>query len=497
MSSLAASDNVKEDLQRVEARATQCIELVSAEDRTDVREYRQLVMLRTDITHRLIEIQTEVAELHADRATRTAETHANEVRALRENQIREGQVQFRVGRAAAWWFASVLSLYILLGVPLGQPTDGSGAWVVADNLRDYLARVAGTIPQQCVETGTSINTQVKPIADNTPLFVQWVQPEPSAESNGTRCGWREGKWKSDTSWFRSVVVHLFAAISVDVGTIQKISLLFLIVAFQDLARIRRERDFAAEIVRDPVFPNGLTADLEPERRLSLFPRRVLTVARWTDSGDPYLVLRNEICRLCDDLNAVREHTGTMALRLLDYIRDILTAGLVTDKVDALAERADRMTTSYREQLFERFWRIDYYVWLLPTVGFLGTIYGISQSLLQAKGIFSENTNSGGEGDSGGARSQFGEVVDALGIAFDTTAFALVLLAILLWSVKRTERWVRIFCEESLRIVQERLFTKLRDRDTRSDVGLVAEAHALIDVLAPDVRTEDGDEVEET
>lgn len=84
----------------------------------------------------------------------------------------------------------------------------------------------------------------------------------------------------------------------------------------------------------------------------------------------------------------------------------------------------------QESWLARFWRTDYILGLLPTLGFLGTIDGISRALIEAKDIFAVG------GDPSQQTENFAQVIDALGMAFDTTAVALVLAAILRYRYER-------------------------------------------------------------
>ena len=81
---------------------------------------------------------------------------------------------------------------------------------------------------------------------------------------------------------------------------------------------------------------------------------------------------------------------------------------------------------------ERFWKSEYFCWLLPTIGFIGTIFGIGLALIRAKLIF-------GVGGDAEQTQHFSEVVEALGIAFDTTLFSLILTAILMYQQRHYEQ----------------------------------------------------------
>ena len=305
-----------------------------------------------------------------------------------------------------------------------------------------------------------------------PLLVQWL-----VSSQSGVCKWRTEDTGRPQIFYP---LQILAALSLDVGAIQKFSLLLLIVAYLEIAVIRRERQLADATLEERCYPNGLTRSSNDESDwFSLFPRRRLALATVDDRKDPYVTLHSKLDALRSEMQMKRQNVGSMTMRLLDYMSDVLSAGLTTESVDELGERSDRLEVNYRDHLLDRFWRIDYVVWLLPTVGFLGTIYGISTSLVQAKGIFGKSA----QGAAGAATGDFGQVVDALGIAFDTTAFALLLVAFLIWRQKRTEGDVRDFGERSSRLVKNRLIGPMRDRSEFSDERLSREAFRLLDRLS--------------
>ena len=99
------------------------------------------------------------------------------------------------------------------------------------------------------------------------------------------------------------------------------------------------------------------------------------------------------------------------------------------------------------------------MWLLPTVGFLGTIYGISAGLVRAKGLFVGATIP----DPKLFSEKIQLVVDGLGVAFDTTSMALVCSAYLYWRLVRTEQDIRLLSTRARDSLSNLLVDRLVDR----------------------------------
>ena len=497
---------MQELLVAADARAERCIELAKADGKDQTEEFRHLVACKSEISVRRHEIAVELERIEQNNDSVAAESHKARLDTWLQRHSTQGPFG-SVGRSAWISIAAMLAVYFSLAwtASLGNANDVSSNTANAVlELLNYGSRVAGAVPQVCVQLNDTGLTDVglpgrvsKPESSNgtvgaswsaggTPLFVQWFFDDLKS-TDGRVCEWRIKVSSSQLNPFQRLAVHVLAALSPDVGTIQKICLFLMVWGMMELRQIREEREFAREILRDPAYPHGLSVlptdeDPNQEKVFTLFPRRSLSLCVPTDFGDPFEFLQGRLSEVRTSLRGIPGFARTMGARLLDYIGDLYTAGLVSETVDALAERADRMENTYREHLLDRFWRIDYSVWLLPTLGFIGTIYGISLSLVQAKGIFASADDTP-EGASD-AKSEFGEVVDALGVAFDTTAFALLLLAFLIWFQKREEAQARDFGETSARIVQEKLITNLRNRSERSDVSLSEETTRYADLLYP-------------
>jgi chemotaxis protein MotA len=86
--------------------------------------------------------------------------------------------------------------------------------------------------------------------------------------------------------------------------------------------------------------------------------------------------------------------------------------------------------------------IRYLTWVIPSVGFVGTVIGISQALIVA------NT-----GD-------MEKITMLLGVAFDTTLVALVLSIIIMWFVHRLQEETDRFHSDLKEFVIDNLINKI-------------------------------------
>jgi len=124
----------------------------------------------------------------------------------------------------------------------------------------------------------------------------------------------------------------------------------------------------------------------------------------------------------------REYTGSLPI----LVRRIETgsrrlaegggAGEVQEVMKALSDVE-------RDSLESRFTLVRYLTWLIPTIGFLGTVIGIGLAITQFAGVISQF---GGTAEDFQQRLQenLSGVASSLGVAFDTTMLALLLSAFL-------------------------------------------------------------------
>ena len=86
--------------------------------------------------------------------------------------------------------------------------------------------------------------------------------------------------------------------------------------------------------------------------------------------------------------------------------------------------------------------IRYLTWVIPSIGFVGTVIGISQALIVA--------NSG----------DMDKITSLLGVAFDTTLIALVLSIVIMWFVHRLQEETDRFHSDLKEFVIDNLINKI-------------------------------------
>lgn len=89
--------------------------------------------------------------------------------------------------------------------------------------------------------------------------------------------------------------------------------------------------------------------------------------------------------------------------------------------------------------------LRYLVWVIPSIGFVGTVLGISQALIVA--------NSG----------DMNKITALLGVAFDTTLVALILSIIIMWFVHELQEQTDRFHSDLKEFVIENLINKIEIR----------------------------------
>lgn len=89
--------------------------------------------------------------------------------------------------------------------------------------------------------------------------------------------------------------------------------------------------------------------------------------------------------------------------------------------------------------------IRYLTWVIPSIGFVGTVLGISQALIIA--------NSG----------DMEQITSLLGVAFDTTLVALVLSIIIMWDVHKLQEETDRFHSDLKEFVIDNLINKIEIR----------------------------------
>ncbi len=368
--------------------------------------------------------------------------------------------------------------------------------------REYLARMAGTIPQECAIAEGDLKLPVMKVASNVeisdislPGMAYMLQlfniGLHDVVQQGNETFYLACKWRSSPA-------SLLASISLDVGLVQKITLLFLIIGLLWLrrSRLQAEVDRAAFPVDDPrLQPDSLSrlykqwlellgrtgsqvdqADLdraehpitiiEREGRRRRFQRQPLYPVTYLGldlDHDQHSQVRQY--RTCvEDIRRSMEPSGQT--EPFNLILDVLERGTSTGLAGEAGNRLRIAVFEYSDKLAGRLWPAEYILWLLPTIGFLGTIYGISVSLVRAKDLFSNQDDN---------PEKFVEniqlVVDGLGVAFDTTSLALICATVLYFSLCSVREKISQLAELARETLQNLLVRRMVDRGAIPTEGL--------------------------
>lgn len=306
---------------------------------------------------------------------------------------------------------------------------------------EYLSRTLGLIPPTCSVSAMSIqvpppdqpaanvsSAAVSPPDNSAPPFPLFLLLGEEPEKNYRSCRWRnEG-------------ISVLAVLSPTVGSVQKLTLFLLILGLVMVRRAalqlnidavcfpgrseskkwRRDDNRDSSMLVHPVItrPDNKNAAFHP-----LFPTENLSLDLQRGAKGALDEYRN-------DVYITREKMDDDRLQQpFDLILQVLDTGIQHRRVGPMTDRLASATFDFRSRISDRLWAVDYILWLLPTIGFLGTIYGISVSLVRAKGLFDDEAN---------FSTSIRQVVDGLGVAFDTTSMALACSAILFLSMRRTE-----------------------------------------------------------
>ncbi|MDR2971639.1 MAG: MotA/TolQ/ExbB proton channel family protein [Bacteroidales bacterium] len=126
----------------------------------------------------------------------------------------------------------------------------------------------------------------------------------------------------------------------------------------------------------------------------------------------------------DDINQLKLNVQniekTRKYYLTDLVKKCCTKYRLSKEASEVIALNDSQIDIYQSEMESEQSFIRYAAWAIPSVGFIGTVYGIGKSLDLAKE----------------AATQEGikKITDALGVAFDTTLWALILIIILMYTI---------------------------------------------------------------
>lgn len=147
-----------------------------------------------------------------------------------------------------------------------------------------------------------------------------------------------------------------------------------------------------------------------------------------EEGAPTITDQTRLVPLLNVRAISRDYSSTLPLlvrRMKLGVRRLAEGG-DAGEVHSVLQAASEID---RDNLESRFTLVRYLIWLIPTVGFLGTVIGIGLAITRFAGVMSLV---GGAGENFQARLQnnLSDVAGQLGMAFDTTMLALLLSALL-------------------------------------------------------------------
>jgi len=128
--------------------------------------------------------------------------------------------------------------------------------------------------------------------------------------------------------------------------------------------------------------------------------------------------------------------------LLDLIKKACTKFRTTGSIGELIDIVSIQVEIFQEKAESGQSVIRYLTWVIPSIGFVGTVIGISQALVIA--------NSG----------DMEAITMTLGVAFDTTLVALVLSIIIMWYVHELQEETDRFHSDLKEFVIENLINKI-------------------------------------
>lgn len=128
--------------------------------------------------------------------------------------------------------------------------------------------------------------------------------------------------------------------------------------------------------------------------------------------------------------------------LLDLIKKACTKFRTTGSIGELIDIVSIQVEIFQEKAESGQSVIRYLTWVIPSVGFVGTVIGISQALVIA--------NSG----------DMNAITATLGVAFDTTLVALVLSIVIMWYVHELQEETDKFHSDLKEFVIENLINKI-------------------------------------
>lgn len=147
-------------------------------------------------------------------------------------------------------------------------------------------------------------------------------------------------------------------------------------------------------------------------------------------------------QVADYLRKKKQEDEQRAYYLLDIIKKSCTKFRSNNSAEAAFMIVESQSRINRDKAESTQSGIRYMLWAIPSIGFVGTILGISQSLSIA------------------ATAPIEDITAALGVAFDTTLLALVLSLILMYVYHNLQEKTEVLHQDIEAFVVENLINKI-------------------------------------
>lgn len=179
--------------------------------------------------------------------------------------------------------------------------------------------------------------------------------------------------------------------------------------------------------------------------ISKLNRKIIAEATYFDAdllptNEKHLLMADDIYALHQKIKEFeKKHAKTLLTQL---IKNSCAKFRGSKNLSEVLDVLNILTDLHRESSEMEQTNIRYLLWAIPSLGFIGTVIGISQALMIA------NSN------------DMNQITLTLGVAFDTTLVALILSIVLMWLFHDLQRKTDSFHVKSKEYVIENLINKI-------------------------------------
>ena len=158
------------------------------------------------------------------------------------------------------------------------------------------------------------------------------------------------------------------------------------------------------------------------------------------TDEKHLLMADDVAKIHHKVKEFEsEHAKTL---LTSLIKNSCAKFRATKSISEMLDVINILTELHRDTAEMEQTNIRFLLWSIPSLGFIGTVLGISQSLMIA------NSN------------DMEKITATLGVAFDTTLISLVLSIILMWFFHELQKLTEKFHVQSKEYVIENLVNKI-------------------------------------